>query len=260
MHLVLDHEGDITRPEVVGGVAALVDGMGMSSGLAFAEVGWATLAFAAATGDDQWIHTDPDTEGPAYELRPADHLWGTQTLECQTVIREELGEPRARLAMIGPGGEKMIRFACVINDLKHAAGRTGLGAVMGSKNLKAIAVRGNRDLPVYDIKALMAEADVVLCLGTRLNPFSTLPGYGIDYWPKGAKIIQVEIEPTAIGRFFPVEVGLWSDAGAAARALRELITDETGLDRASVDLGAVEHAPGQSKVGQDDPDSSVPIG
>lgn len=84
------------------------------------------------------------------EIRPADHLWGMTTLECQEAVRAELNEPRARLAMIGPGGEKLVRYACVINDLKHAAGRTGVGAVMGSKNLKCVAARGNMAVPVAD--------------------------------------------------------------------------------------------------------------
>ena len=86
-------------------------------------------------------------EGQA-ELRPADKLWGTTTLECQEAIQEELGSSRVRLAMIGPGGEKMVRYACVINDLRHAAGRSGLGAVMGSKNLKAVAAIGKGAVPV----------------------------------------------------------------------------------------------------------------
>ena len=84
------------------------------------------------------------------EIRPADHLWGLATKECQDAVREELDEPRARLAMIGPGGEKLVRYACVINDLKHAAGRTGMGAVMGSKNLKCIAASGSAAVPLAD--------------------------------------------------------------------------------------------------------------
>jgi aldehyde:ferredoxin oxidoreductase len=84
------------------------------------------------------------------EIRPAEHLWGKSTLECQEMVRAELGEKQARLAMIGPGGEKLSRIACVINDLKHAAGRTGVGAVMGSKNLKCIAARGRTAIPVAD--------------------------------------------------------------------------------------------------------------
>ncbi len=97
-----------------------------------------------------WVH-----DGQA-EIRPADHLWGMQTLECQEAVRAELGEKRARLAMIGPGGEKMVRYACVINDLKHAAGRTGMGAVMGSKNLKCIAALGKGAVPLADEAAAKA--------------------------------------------------------------------------------------------------------
>ncbi len=91
-----------------------------------------------------WIH-----DGEA-ELRPADHLWGSKTLECQEAVRAELGDKRVRLAMIGPGGEKMVRYACVMNDVTRAAGRTGLGAVMGSKNLKAVAARGRAAVPLAD--------------------------------------------------------------------------------------------------------------
>jgi aldehyde:ferredoxin oxidoreductase len=91
-----------------------------------------------------WVH-----DGEA-QICPADHLWGTTTLDCQAALREELDDQRVRTAMIGPGGEKMVRYACVINDLKHAAGRTGMGAVMGSKNLKAIAARGKTAVPVAD--------------------------------------------------------------------------------------------------------------
>lgn len=92
------------------------------------------------------------------EIRSAEGLWGMTTLETQEAIHEELGDRRVRLAMIGPGGEKMVRTACVINDLRHAAGRTGLGAVMGSKNLKAVAARGKMNVPLGDPEGLRALA------------------------------------------------------------------------------------------------------
>jgi aldehyde:ferredoxin oxidoreductase len=83
------------------------------------------------------------------EIRDASHLWGQNTLETQEAIQAELGgDARIRLAMIGPGGENLVRYACVINDLRHSAGRSGTGAVMGSKNLKAIAARGKGRVPV----------------------------------------------------------------------------------------------------------------
>ncbi len=84
------------------------------------------------------------------EIRDASKLWGRETGEVEDAIKDELGDPLVRIAQIGPAGERLVRFACVINDLHHAAGRTGMGALMGSKNIKAIAVRGRKELPIKD--------------------------------------------------------------------------------------------------------------
>jgi len=75
---------------------------------------------------------------------------------------------------------------------------------------------------------LIAKADVVLALGTRLNPFSTLPGYGIDYWPKTAKIIQVDINPDRIGLSKPISVGICGDARLVARQILAQLSPEAG--------------------------------
>ena len=98
------------------------------------------------------------SEAPVYlwvkdgepELRDAGHLWGKYTKETQETIRKELNDDRVRVTSIGPGGENLVPYACILNDLTNAAGRTGLGAVMGSKNLKAIAVRGSGRVEVAD--------------------------------------------------------------------------------------------------------------
>lgn len=87
-----------------------------------------------------WVH-----DGEA-EIRDATHLWGKVTGDAQDIIRQELGDERVRVAIIGPAGENLVRYSCIVNDLKHVNGRTGLGAVMGSKNLKAVAVRGHKRL------------------------------------------------------------------------------------------------------------------
>ncbi len=75
---------------------------------------------------------------------------------------------------------------------------------------------------------LIAQADVVLCLGTRLNPFSTLPGYGIDYWPKAAKVIQVDINPNRIGLTKKVSVGIVGDAKKVAEAILARLSGNAG--------------------------------
>jgi len=102
------------------------------------------LSGQAASPVYLWVH-----DGQA-ELRDASHLWGLENKGAHTAIREELAEKRARLVLCGPAGEKRVRFAALMADLKHAAGRTGLGAVMGAKRLKAVAVRGTGKLPVAD--------------------------------------------------------------------------------------------------------------
>jgi aldehyde:ferredoxin oxidoreductase len=88
------------------------------------------------------------------QFRDATGLWGKFTGETQEIIRREVGHSRARVASIGPGGENLVRYASVVNNLRHTNGRSGMGAVMGSKNLKAIALGGGRAVPVKDRKTL----------------------------------------------------------------------------------------------------------
>ncbi|MFH1123421.1 MAG: aldehyde ferredoxin oxidoreductase C-terminal domain-containing protein [Pseudomonadota bacterium] len=82
-------------------------------------------------------------------------LKGLDTFETQKTIRHELGDEKVRIACIGLAGENLVRFACVRSGLKNAAGRTGMGAVMGSKNLKAVAVRGTMDIKISDPKGCL---------------------------------------------------------------------------------------------------------
>lgn len=102
-----------------------------------------------------WVH-----DGEA-EIRDASDLWGKGTYETTVSIREELGETEAKVACIGPAGENLVRTAGVINDADHlgygrASGRDGGGAVMGSKKLKAVAVRGMMDIKIADPADLAA--------------------------------------------------------------------------------------------------------
>lgn len=99
-----------------------------------------------------WIHDDQ------VEIRPAEHLWGRTTADVQQAIRSELGDERIRVLQTGIAGENRVRFAGITNDLRHFNGRNGMGAVMGSKNLRAIAVRGSQRYQslAYDAQALLA--------------------------------------------------------------------------------------------------------
>ncbi len=99
------------------------------------------------------------------EVRDAAHLWGLDTYEIQSRIKEELDQPLAHVAAIGPAGENGVLFANIMCDHGRAAGRTGLGAVMGTKNLKAIAVRGSGKIPLDEAKkytALRSSANIAL--------------------------------------------------------------------------------------------------
>ena len=84
------------------------------------------------------------------ELRDAGHLWGKDTNETEDQICQELGDNQLKIASIGPAGEKLSLISCIINDKGRAAARSGLGAVMGSKNLKALAVRGKEKTTIAD--------------------------------------------------------------------------------------------------------------
>jgi aldehyde:ferredoxin oxidoreductase len=112
-----------------------------------------------AAGADAFVFTGRAAE-PVYlwlqdgraELRPAKHLWGKVTADVDRLLKEEVGDPKAEVAQIGPAGENLVRFAAIMNMVNRANGRTGLGAVMGSKRLKAVVVRGSKSP-----KPVMAE-------------------------------------------------------------------------------------------------------
>jgi aldehyde:ferredoxin oxidoreductase len=104
-----------------------------------------------AAGTDAIVFTGRAAE-PVYlwlqdgraELRPAKHLWGKVTADVDRMLKEEVGDPKAEVAQIGPAGENLVRFAAIMNMVNRANGRTGMGAVMGSKRLKAVVVRGTQ--------------------------------------------------------------------------------------------------------------------
>jgi aldehyde:ferredoxin oxidoreductase len=161
----------------------------LTFGFGKAEVGGHWGAEFRRTGYDALI-VEGRAEKPAYlwitdqavEIRGATQIWGRPTKEAQELIQQQLGDDRVRVAGVGPGGENLVRFACVINDLKHAAGRTGMGAVMGSKNLKAVAVRGGQAPKMANPERVRSIArwlaDNHQTLSASLHQFGT--GAGMD--------------------------------------------------------------------------------
>lgn len=103
-----------------------------------------------------WIH---DGE---IEIRDAAGIWGTDSRETQVLIREELGDDDIQSLCIGQAGENLVRYACIRTGVKNAAGRTGIGAIWGSKNLKAVAARGMMDIEIaHPRQALEYNKEVI---------------------------------------------------------------------------------------------------
>jgi aldehyde:ferredoxin oxidoreductase len=136
-----------------------------------------------------WINDDK------VEIRDASHLWGKDTHETQIAIQQELGDPEVKVVCIGPAGENLVRFACLITETGDAGGRTGMGAVMGSKNIKAIAVRGSGGVAIAKPQEFLEQAIQVVKemkehpAYQELSNWGTVRGvqmmYGMSFFPVG---------------------------------------------------------------------------
>src|SRR5690606_34985088 len=159
-----------------------------------------------------------------------------------------------RLERPGGGAKAITEAARLLSEAKFPVILNGAGVVIGNAIEDSVALAERLDAPVccnyqhndafpgshplavgplgYNgsraAMELIARADVVLALGTRLNPFSTLPGYGIDYWPKDAKIIQVDINPDRIGLTKKVTVGICGDAKQVAQGILAQLAPTAG--------------------------------
>ena len=152
------------------------------------------------------------------------------------------------------GAQAVAEAAKLLSGAKFPVILSGAGVVLGNAIPECVALAEKLDAPVCNnyqhndsfpgshslavgplgyngskaAMELVAKADVVLALGTRLNPFSTLPGYGIDYWPKTAKIIQVDINADRIGLTKPVSVGICGDAKLVAQSILAQLASSAG--------------------------------
>lgn len=146
------------------------------------HAGWDTVIIhgKAATPVYLWICDDK------VEVRSASALWGLETAKAHKAISDETGDPKTRVAAIGPAGENRVRYAGVIADLRHAAGRTGIGAVMGSKNLKAVAVRGQGEVAIKDpervdeLRKTLAHELTTSTYGKFFGPSGTAGGLSVQ--------------------------------------------------------------------------------
>jgi aldehyde:ferredoxin oxidoreductase len=142
--------GVITKGALTGAIACSNSGGKWGAELKFA--GFDLLIVEGKAKKPVYLYIEDEK----VEIRPADGLWGQTVWETEKRIHERHGDHLIRVASIGPAGEYGCRFACVVNDLHRAAGRSGVGAVMGSKNLKCVAIKGSKGVPVKDLKKFMA--------------------------------------------------------------------------------------------------------
>ena len=131
----------VTKSPLTGAVASSNSGGYWGPALRYA--GYDYLMFEGASKEPVYLYVNDDT----VEIRDAKHLWGKIVDDTENMVREAT-HPEARVACIGPGGENLARTACVMNDKGRAAGRSGVGAVMGAKKLKAVAVLGSKGLTI----------------------------------------------------------------------------------------------------------------
>jgi aldehyde:ferredoxin oxidoreductase len=135
----------------VGAKSPLTGGFGEAEvggfwGAELKRCGWDAIVVAGASPKPVYLWIKDDQ----VEIRDAAHLWGLEIMDTEETLKAEVGERLARVCEIGPAGENLVRIAGIVNDFKDIAGRAGLGAVMGSKKLKAIVVKGSRAVPLHD--------------------------------------------------------------------------------------------------------------
>ena len=206
------------------------------------------------------------------ELRQANHLWGLTVPECDDQLQAEIGQP-VTVACIGPGGENLVRYAAIMNNKHRAAGRTGMGAVMGSKRLKAVVCGGKQHIPLYDSggfmkvtqrqREFMDESILKIsfeAFGTNViaDMVNIRGGYPTRNWQSGtfeqienvngqAMTDQVLVEgvrcfacPVACGRGTEIREGKWK--GAHGEGPEYETTDTLGAMCGVDDLNAITMA------------------
>ena len=163
----------ITKGALTGAIACSNSGGFFGAELKFA--GWDMIIFEGKSANPVYLLVQDDEA----KLVDAADYWGRTVWETEKGLKAEYQDPQLRVASIGQSGENGVKFACVVNDLHRAAGRSGVGTVMGSKNLKAIAVRGTKGVKVDDPEAfLKATADGKTVLAENAVTGEGLPALG----------------------------------------------------------------------------------
>ncbi len=163
----------ITKGALTGAIACSNSGGYFGAELKFA--GWDMVIFEGKAADPVYLYINDDHA----ELISADGVWGKSVWETDAMLHAKHQDPNLKVAAIGPPGEQGVMYACIVNDLHRAAGRSGVGTVMGSKNLKAVAVRGTKGVSVKDpVRFMRTTAEKKQILAENAVTGQGLPTYG----------------------------------------------------------------------------------
>jgi len=164
----------VTKGALTNAIACSNSGGYFGAEMKFA--GWDMIIFEGKSPKPVYLYLENDKA----ELRDAAHLWGKTCWETEETIKASHQDPLIRVSSIGSAGENAVLFACIVNDLHRAAGRSGVGAVMGSKNLKAVAIRGTKGVSgIKDFPAFMAATNAAKkVLADNAVTGQGLPKYG----------------------------------------------------------------------------------
>ena len=164
----------VTKGALTNAIACSNSGGYFGAEMKFA--GWDMIIFEGKSPKPVYLYVENDRA----ELRDASHLWGKTCWETEETIKASHQDPQIRVSSIGAAGENQVLFACIVNDLHRAAGRSGVGAVMGSKNLKAVAIRGTQGLSgIKDFPAFLQATNAAKkVLADNAVTGQGLPKYG----------------------------------------------------------------------------------
>jgi aldehyde:ferredoxin oxidoreductase len=164
----------VTKGALTNAIACSNSGGYFGAELKFA--GWDMIIFEGKSPKPVYLSIEDDK----VELRDASHLWGKTVFQTEETIKSSHQDPQTRVCSIGRAGENGVKYACIVNDLHRAAGRSGVGTVMGSKNLKAVAVRGTKGAgQIKDPTAFMAATKAAKkVLADNAVTGQGLPKYG----------------------------------------------------------------------------------
>jgi aldehyde:ferredoxin oxidoreductase len=160
----------VTKGALTNAIACSNSGGFFGAEMKFA--GWDMIIFEGRSPKPVYLYVENDKA----ELRDAAHLWGKTCWQTEETIKTSHQDPLIRVSSIGGAGENQVLFACIVNDLHRAAGRSGVGAVMGSKNLKAVAIRGTKGVSgIKDFPAFLAATNA----GKKVLADNAVTGQGL---------------------------------------------------------------------------------